>query len=245
MKAIIYARFSPRPNAAECLSLQTQLERARASCRMRNWEIYNEHFDKGVSGAKADNRPGLQGALTEVCRLKDAGVLVVYSLSRLARSTKDAIAIADRLDKAGAHLVSLTEQIDTTTAMGRAFFRILAVLAELERELVVERTSDAMHRHQAAGRRMSYHTPYGWKVDPENGKLLAEDQGEQEVIKRVLDLAALGMSARSICRTLDAEGVPCRAARWYHAAIDRIIARDKRLRAMTGASEAQPIAPAV
>ncbi|MCH7872780.1 MAG: recombinase family protein [Planctomycetes bacterium] len=57
--------------------------------------------------------------------------LVVYSLSRLARSTRDAIEIAERLDRAGADLVSLTERLDTTSAAGKMLFRMLAVLAEI------------------------------------------------------------------------------------------------------------------
>lgn len=71
-------------------------------------------------------------------------MLVVYSLSRLARSTTDAIAISERLAKSGADLVSLSEWIDTTSASGKMVFRMLAVLAESERDLVSERTKTAM-----------------------------------------------------------------------------------------------------
>jgi DNA invertase Pin-like site-specific DNA recombinase len=68
--------------------------------------------------------------LAAACERKAA--LIVYSLSRLARSTKDAIAISERLAKNGADLVSLSERIDTTTAAGKIVFRMLAVLAEFE-----------------------------------------------------------------------------------------------------------------
>jgi site-specific DNA recombinase len=83
--------------------------------------------DAGLSGSRADNRPALQSALTEACRRKAA--LVVYSLSRLARSTTGAIKISERLNKSGADLVSLSEHIDTTSAAGKMVFRLLAVLA--------------------------------------------------------------------------------------------------------------------
>jgi DNA invertase Pin-like site-specific DNA recombinase len=75
------------------------------------------YADEGLSGKRADNRPGLQGAIAHACETH--GVLVVYSLSRLARSTRDAIDIAERLAKCKADLVSITEKIDTTTSMGR------------------------------------------------------------------------------------------------------------------------------
>ena len=74
----------------------------------------------------------------------DGGILVVYSLSRLARSTKDTIAIAERLKAGRAHLVSLSEKIDTTSASGTMIFRLFAVLAEFDRDLVSERTRGAM-----------------------------------------------------------------------------------------------------
>jgi site-specific DNA recombinase len=117
----IYLRVSTAGQVTEGVSLEAQEARAR------RW---------------AENRPGLQAALTEVCRTK--GALVVYSLSRLARSTKDAISIAERLERAGADLVSLSEKIDTTSAAGKMLFRMLAVLAEFERDLISERTWGAM-----------------------------------------------------------------------------------------------------
>jgi site-specific DNA recombinase len=75
----------------------------------------------------------LQAALSEACKHKAA--LIVYSLSCLPRSTRDAIIISKRLSKSGADLVSLSERIDTTTVAGKIVFRRLGVLAEFEREL--------------------------------------------------------------------------------------------------------------
>ena len=84
----------------------------------------------------SDNRPALQTALEAACR--EHGALVVYSFSRLARSVKDTLSIADRLDAAGADLVSLSESIDTMSTAGKMVLRMLAVLSEFERDLVVE-----------------------------------------------------------------------------------------------------------
>src|SRR5262245_55625582 len=126
MQAIGYVRVSTVEQSKDGVSLDTQRERIRAWAVANGYDMGRIHVDAGVSGKRADNRPGLQAALTEVC--KSRGALVVYSLSRLARSTKDAISIADRLHKASADLVSLTERIDTTTAAGKMLFRLLAVL---------------------------------------------------------------------------------------------------------------------
>ena len=92
-----------------------------------------------ISGKRADNRLALQEALKAVSAGK--GVLIVYSLSRLARSTRDTL-----LDKSGADLVSLSEKIDTTSAAGKMVFRLLAVLNEFERDLISESATAAMAR---------------------------------------------------------------------------------------------------
>ena len=114
--ASIYLRVSTAGQVAEGVSLEAQEARARKWAEANGYIVAGVHCDAGISGKRAGNRPGLQSALTEVCRNK--GALVVYSLSRLARSTKDAITIAERLEKAGADLVSLSEKIDTTSAAG-------------------------------------------------------------------------------------------------------------------------------
>jgi DNA invertase Pin-like site-specific DNA recombinase len=167
-------------------------------------ELAAVHVDAGLSGGKAANRPGLQAALGDVC--KRHGILVVYSLSRMARSTKDALAIAERLDKAGADLVSLSESIDTTSAAGKMVFRMLAVLAEFERDLVSERTTSALAFKRRQGYRVSRQLPYGYRLDgqDERGKWrLAEVPEEQAAIRLMVKLRADGLSLRAIASELE------------------------------------------
>ena len=165
--AVIYARFSPRPNAEECDSVEKQIERCRAYCAGQGYEVVFERFDKDLSGGRADNRPGLQEAIALACQRK--AVLCVYSLSRLARCTKDAIDLAERLNAAGADLAVIQENVNTRSPMGRFIFTLFSALAQLEREQIAERTSSAMLRHQAEGRRMTRadRCPYGWRPDPD------------------------------------------------------------------------------
>src|SRR5438067_13834535 len=123
--AIGYCRVSTELQAQEGISLEAQQARIRAWCEGNGYALSHVHVDAGLSGSRADNRPALRAALNEACRTK--ATLVVYSLSRLARSTKDAIAISDCLAKSGADLVSLSERVDTTSAAGKMIFRMLAV----------------------------------------------------------------------------------------------------------------------
>lgn len=202
--AVIYARFSPRRNAAECESIATQISYCTNYCKFHKLEILSSHQDDGISGAYAENRPGLQEALTEA--IKHKAVLVVYSLSRLARNTKETIEIADQLHKAKANLCSVTEKIDTSTAMGDAFFKIIAVLAELERKQISERTSAAMLFHQANGRRMSKRVPFGWEADPDDSARMAPCPYELEIIDVVKSLREDGFSYRKIAAELTTLG---------------------------------------
>lgn len=200
--AVGYVRVSTERQASEGVSLDAQRERIEGWAIANGLTLASVHVDAGLSGGRADNRPGLQAALADACKRR--GVLVVYSLSRVARSTRDALAIAERLDKAGADLVSLSEAIDTTSAAGKMVFRMLAVLAEFERDLVSERTTSALAFKRRQGLRISGKIPYGYRLD---GKDLVEVPHEQEAIRLILEWRARGISLRAIAAELEARQV--------------------------------------
>ncbi|EAM6081021.1 recombinase family protein [Salmonella enterica subsp. enterica serovar Kedougou] len=105
-------------------------------------------FDDKMSGAKA-NRPGLKRALRA---LKTGDTLVVWKLDRLGRSVKNLVTLIAELHERGVHFQSLTDSIDTSTPMGRFFFHVMSALAEMERELIVERTNAGLAAARAQGR---------------------------------------------------------------------------------------------
>jgi site-specific DNA recombinase len=204
--AIGYTRVSTEQQAAEGISLDAQRSRIQAWSEMTGAKLVAIHTDSGISGSRTANRPAFQKALMEVCRVH--GVLVVHSLSRLARSTKDAILIAEKLEKSGADLVSLSENIDTTSAAGKMIFRMLAVLSEFERDLVSERTTAALQHLRNSGKRFSGKTPYGYAL---KGDRLVTLKREQEGVRLICRLRKRGMSLRAISRALAARSVPTKA----------------------------------
>jgi site-specific DNA recombinase len=207
--ASIYLRVSTAEQAAEGVSLEAQEARARKWAEVMRYEVAGLHCDAGISGKRAENRPGLQAALVEVCR--NRGALVVYSLSRLARSTKDAISIAERLERAGADLVSLSEKIDTTSAAGKMIFRMLAVLAEFERDLISERTRGAMAHMSAQGRRVG-EIPLGYQL-ADDGLHLVEDPAEQEILRTIRNLRAHGRTWAEIAEEMNRKGLHTKKGR--------------------------------
>jgi DNA invertase Pin-like site-specific DNA recombinase len=105
-------------------------------------------FEDKISG-KTANRPGLKQALDH---LQKGDTLVVWKLDRLGRSVKNLIALNEKLNNDGIHFQSLTDSIDTGSPMGRFFFYVMSALAEMERELIVERTNAGLAAARAQGR---------------------------------------------------------------------------------------------
>ena len=224
--AVGYCRVSTAGQASDGVSLYAQRDRVAAWCEAQGLSLTGTYVDAGLSGGRADNRPQLQLALDAACAA--GGVLVVYSLSRLARSTRDTIAIGERLAASGADLASLTESIDTSGAAGRMVFRLLAVLAEFERDLVAERTTAAMTHLRRQGRRISRHLPYGYRLAAD-GRGLVEDPAERTVLTRMLGLRAAGGSYARIAEQFNTNGVPPKAGvRWWPSGVRSVLLAEGR-----------------
>ncbi len=226
MKAIGYIRVSTATQADNGVSLDAQKDKIKVWCKVNGYRLDTVFSDRGMSAKRADNRPQLQKALKAVCNSRKAA-LVVYSLSRLARSTKDAITIAERLDKAGADLVSLSEKLDTTSAAGKMMFRLLAVLAEFERDLTSERTKTALQHKKANGQRVGS-IPYGFDL-AEDGVTLVENPEEQAIIEEIHAMRSRGMKLKQIAADLTEQSIPTKTGNthWGHQAIARILSRNQ------------------
>ena len=131
-----YARVSTQDQ-----NLDRQLDNLRAAGCER---IFNEK----MTGTKSD-RPELK---TMLLTLRSGDVLVIDSFSRLSRSTKDLLSLVEQLTDMGVHLVSLKENLDTTTATGKLMLTMLSALSQFERDLIAERTVDGLKAARARGR---------------------------------------------------------------------------------------------
>lgn len=131
-----YARVSTQDQ-----NLDRQLDNLRAAGCER---IFNEK----MTGTKSD-RPELK---TMLLTLRSGDILVIDSFSRLSRSTKDLLELVEKLTNMGVHLVSLKENLDTTTATGKLMLTMLSALSQFERDLIAERTADGLKAARARGR---------------------------------------------------------------------------------------------
>lgn len=106
-------------------------------------------FQEKMTGTRKD-RPELE----EMIRLLRKGdKIVIYKLDRIGRSTKHLIELSELFEKMGVELVSIMDNLDTSTAMGRFYFRVMASLAELERDIISERTKAGLDAARARGRK--------------------------------------------------------------------------------------------
>jgi len=225
MAVVGYVRVSTGGQAEDGVSLDAQREKIEAWAKLHDEDELVIYEDAGISGSSMDQRPGLKEALREVCACR--GILIVHSLSRLARSTKDTLAISDTLAKAQAELVSLSERIDTSSAAGKMVFRMLAVLAEFERDQVSERTRSAMAHLRSSRRRFSRHPPYGWDFD-DDLKHLIPNRNERAIVRKMKKLREDGLSYRAIAGRLEEDGVPTKTGRseWSGKVVWATLRRD-------------------
>ena len=128
---------------------ETQVHDLRQLARQRGYEIVREYVDK-VTGTKP-KRPGLDELLADARRGHFA-VVLVWASDRLARSTRHFLELLDEFNRLGVEFVSFREQFDTGGPLGRAVVVIIGAIAELERNLIVERVRAGMRRARLEGR---------------------------------------------------------------------------------------------
>lgn len=216
MKAIGYIRVSTERQADEGISLAAQRAKIQAWCDLNDTELVAVFEDAGISGASMNNREGLQAALKATGK---GMALVCYSISRLARSTKDLLEIADTIRSRKASLVSVTEHIDTASAMGEFFFTVMGAIATLERKVTGDRTRMALAHKKASGEKYGP-VPFGYQ---EIERRLVEVKAESRIVSEVIRRRTAGESFRDIAGDLNRRGVQGKRGGKWHASTVRYL----------------------
>ena len=165
-----------------------------------------------------------------VCKAK--GVLCVASLSRFSRSVVDTLNLTAQLDKADAHLASLSESIDTSSAVGRMVFKMLSTLNEFERDVLAERTRNALGHMRRQQKRISGPIPYGYTLAAD-GETLLPVASEQAIIQRIAQQRAKGQTLAAIAASLTSDkiGTKTPGKAWYGSTVASILKRQQLLAA--------------
>jgi DNA invertase Pin-like site-specific DNA recombinase len=222
--ALCYVRVSTVEQWKFGLSLEAQEERLRAYCRMAGLEVVELIREEGVS---ASIPLGKRPAGAKLLEMMSGGIghVVCLKLDRLFRDAEDALRQTKAWDKAGVslHLVDMGGQsLSTGSAMGRMFLTLMAGCAELERNLVSERTISVLTHKRQQGRVFN-HPPYGFgRV----GDKLVPLVNEMAVVQLIRERREDGWSLGMIAQALNSDNIPPKkgpAARWHPRTIQNIL----------------------
>lgn len=232
-RAILYARFSPRPKVKkrnrieDGETIELQFKNCRRYCEMREIEVVEEVADTFESARTTPlfERPG-----GKHLRKLPEGVthIVTSKIDRLFRNMRDGLDMLDHWDAKGI-TIHFADQggnsINVSTAMGRHFVRFMLSNAEFEADLTSERTSQMMQHRQDNGERMTHknNVPYGKMVDPNDGDRIVDNPDEIKMIGEVLCLRKEGFSYREIGYQMEANDRQLRNGKWHPQKVKEMI----------------------
>ena len=197
VRCAIYTRKSTEEGLDQDFnSLHAQREAAEAyilSQKHLGWTLVPNHYDDGgFTGGNLD-RPAL-GQLLEDIDAHRVDAIIVYKVDRLSRSLLDFARLVDRFDQRSVSFVSVTQQFNTTSSLGRLTLNILLSFAQFEREIIGERTRDKMSAARRKGKWVGGVPVLGYDIVPGGGRLMVNDKES----RRVQDIFALFAEHRSL-----------------------------------------------
>jgi site-specific DNA recombinase len=220
VRCAIYTRKSSEEGLdQEFNSLQAQREACEAfitSQRHEGWVCLRAGYDDGGFSGATVARPGLQRLLADIAAGR-VDTIVVYKIDRLTRSLADFAKIVEILDARGASFVSVTQQFNTTTSMGRLTLNVLLSFAQFEREVIGERIRDKIAASKKKGMWTGGVPPLGYRV--QDHKLVIVDS-EAEIVRSVFRRYAELGSVRLLKAELEAQG---RKSKSWTSAAGRVI----------------------
>jgi len=219
---------STEDQAREGISLEAQREKARQYCQLYDLDLVAVEVDAGASG-KTTDRYGLRSALA-MLEAGEADGLLVVKLDRLTRSVKDLAMLLETYFASGQwDLLSVSENIDTTTAAGRLVLNVLVSVGQWEREIIGERTSEAMAHLISKGVKVG-RPGLGWEyaeeTDHDGHRIIRKDRSEAATVRMILRLRKQGLPLRAIADQLEAKGRKTkRGGRWQSETVRKVLIR--------------------
>lgn len=226
-RAAIYLRVSTE-DQVEKYGLDVQRERTTAQAIAKGWQVVREFIDAGISGTKDEKgRAGL-ASLLEAAAAGDIDAVVILSLDRLGRKTAIVLEMIEQLTAAGVDVVSCKESLDTQTPQGQFVLTIFAGLAQLERDVIVERTTAGRNMRGKIDGEKGGRVPYGY-VRTENGIEIETNTSAVSVVRDIFQYASEGLSLRKIASILNKAGVPTSkgGSRWYASSVREILQNEE------------------
>lgn len=216
--AAVYIRVSTEDQAREGFSLGEQKEKLLQLCAFKGYEVFKIYEDAGISAKDMEHRPAFQEMLSDMRKGK-INYIVAYKLDRVTRSVRDLEELISVLEQYNCFLVCDRDDVNTSTANGRFFVRMLTVLSQLEIEIVSERTKFGLN-----GAIKSGHLPgvlaLGYKKDGNKKTII--DESTKPVIERIFKMYLEGKSFHQISNIFNEE-LLLHPKKWKDTTIQKII----------------------
>ena len=216
--AAVYIRVSTEDQAREGFSLGEQKEKLLQLCSFKGYEVFKIYEDAGISAKDMEHRPAFQEMLSDMKKGK-INYIVAYKLDRVTRSVRDLEELISVLEQYNCFLVCDRDDVNTSTANGRFFVRMLTVLSQLEIEIVSERTKFGLN-----GAIKSGHLPgvlaLGYKKDGNKKTII--DETTKPVIERIFKMYLEGKSYQQISNIFNEE-LLLHPKKWKDTTIQKII----------------------
>ena len=219
-----YLRVSTDEQRESGLGIAAQRTRVLGMAAAKGWPAPVEYADEGVSGTKeAKDRPALAHLLADV-RAGKVDAVIVLSLDRLGRRTQIVLSLVETFNTAGVNLVSCKESLDTSSAQGQFVLTMFAALSQLERDLIAQRTRDALAELDRTTGDRGGRIPYGYVRSADALARVHPDAAA--IVRRIFALHRRGESLRQIAQRLNDSGAPAPRGgdTWRHTSIAEILA---------------------
>jgi len=224
METAIYCRVSTEEQAMEGYSIRGQTEKLKAYVSAKSWAIYDVYLDEGISGKNITERPAINRMIDDI---KSGNVknVVIFKLDRLTRSVADLMYLIDLFKQYNCAFNSLSESIDTSTASGRMFIKIIGIFAEFERENIGERVRLGKERKAREGyTTSSRYQSFGY--DRELGERVQRiNKNEAATVRRIFDMYVnQNVSMAQIAKALNKEKIKSKTgAAWSTGSIKSLL----------------------
>ena len=205
IRVATYRRVSTQEQATENTSLASQEGQLTAYCQMQRWVVINDYVDPGFTGKNGD-RPGLK-QLRADARKGLFDMVVVCKLDRLARNLRLLMEIESELNEYHVSLTSIKESVDTSNGTGKMIFQLLGVVAEWERETIIERTRNGRIQRYKEGCWACGKPPFGYSYDKISRKLIINEE-QAKIVRFIFDGYISGKSLTTMNQILDDKRIP-------------------------------------
>ncbi|MCL1831537.1 MAG: recombinase family protein, partial [Oscillospiraceae bacterium] len=224
LSTAVYVRVSTEEQAQEGFSVRGQTDKLKAYALLKEWDIYDIYADEGISGKNLVDRPAINRLIDDIKSRKVNNVLV-FKVDRLTRNTKNLLELVELFNQHDCAFNSLTESIDTQTASGRMFLKIIGIFAEFERENIIERIKVGCERKVREGYTLATHiSAYGYNRE-KGQKVQNIHPDESEIVKEIFTMyVEKNIPINRIAKMLNERKIPTKLnSKWESTTVKCIL----------------------